>query len=155
MGDLGTLEYNTGSGWVAVPNDGLVTVPAGSTQFDVRIDTLNDAVFEQDEDFSVSVVGVGPVLGSDVGNATIIDNDAPPAISDVIDAVVSEEGLTDGIPMIPRVLLPILQMQPASQGHLQLETRIQRMFQSFFLVQIHSHQVESLCLGHGTAILKH
>ncbi|WP_255935850.1 Calx-beta domain-containing protein [Vibrio campbellii] len=97
-GDLGTLEYNTGSGWVAVPNDGLVTVPAGSTQFDVRIDTLNDAVFEQDEDFSVSVVGVGPVLGSDVGNATIIDNDAPPAISDVIDAVVSEEGLTDGIP---------------------------------------------------------
>ncbi|AUV86143.1 Calx-beta domain-containing protein [Vibrio campbellii] len=98
VGDLGTLEYNTGSGWVAVPNDGLVTVPAGSTQFDVRIDTLNDAVFEQDEDFSVSVVGVGPVLGSDVGNATIIDNDAPPAISDVIDAVVSEEGLTDGIP---------------------------------------------------------
>ncbi|HHB1592645.1 TPA: Calx-beta domain-containing protein [Vibrio campbellii] len=98
VGDLGTLEYNTGSGWVAVPNDGLVTVPAGSTQFDVRIDTLNDAVFEQDEDFSVSVVGIGPVLGSDVGNATIIDNDAPPAISDVIDAVVSEEGLTDGIP---------------------------------------------------------
>ncbi|ABU71333.1 Calx-beta domain-containing protein [Vibrio campbellii] len=98
VGDLGTLEYNTGSGWVAVPNDGLVTVPAGSTQFDVRIDTLNDAVFEQDEDFSVSVVGVGPVLGSDVGNATIIDNDAPPAISDVIDAVVSEEGLTDCIP---------------------------------------------------------
>ncbi|MCC4221984.1 VWA domain-containing protein [Vibrio campbellii] len=98
VGDLGTFEYNTGSGWVAVPNDGLVTVPAGSTQFDVRIDTLNDAVFEQDEDFSVSVVGVGPVLGSDVGNATIIDNDAPPAISDVIDAVVSEEGLTDGIP---------------------------------------------------------
>ncbi|BFN31325.1 hypothetical protein VHTUMSATKI_15200 [Vibrio harveyi] len=98
VGDLGTLEYNTGSGWVAVPNDGLVTVPAGSTQFDVRIDTLNDAVFEQDEDFSVSVVGVGPVLGSDVGSATIIDNDAPPAISDVIDAVVSEEGLTDGIP---------------------------------------------------------
>ncbi|MDK9757300.1 VWA domain-containing protein [Vibrio sp. D173a] len=98
VGDLGKLEYNTGSGWVAVPNDGLVTVPAGSTQFDVRIDTLNDAVFEQDEDFSVSVVGVGPVLGSDVGNATIIDNDAPPAISDVIDAVVSEEGLTDCIP---------------------------------------------------------
>ncbi|WP_182039920.1 hypothetical protein, partial [Vibrio alginolyticus] len=30
-GDLGTLEYNTGSGWVAVPNDGVVTVPAGQT----------------------------------------------------------------------------------------------------------------------------
>uniref|UniRef100_UPI0035C6D2F3 hypothetical protein n=1 Tax=Vibrio harveyi TaxID=669 RepID=UPI0035C6D2F3 len=29
VGDLGTLEYNTGSGWVAVPVDGVVTVPAG------------------------------------------------------------------------------------------------------------------------------
>ncbi|PFG56202.1 putative secreted protein (type I secretion substrate) [Vibrio sp. ES.051] len=97
-GDLGSLEYNTGSGWTTVPASGLVTVPAGLTEFDVRIDTVNDAIFEQDEDFSVSVVGVGPVSGSDLGNATIIDDDAPPTISDVIDVVVSEEGLTNGIP---------------------------------------------------------
>ncbi|WP_133152388.1 Ig-like domain-containing protein, partial [Vibrio lentus] len=38
------------------------------------------------------------VQGSDTGTATVVDNDAPPSISDVIDAVVSEEGLTDGIP---------------------------------------------------------
>ncbi|MGY5662928.1 hypothetical protein ACXHQP_23245, partial [Vibrio chemaguriensis] len=61
VGDLGTLEYNTGSGWVAVPNDGVVTVPAGQTEFDVRVASIDDAVYEGPEDFSVTVTGIGAV----------------------------------------------------------------------------------------------
>ncbi|MCZ6400044.1 Calx-beta domain-containing protein, partial [Vibrio alginolyticus] len=78
VGDLGTLEYNTGSGWVAVPNDGVVTVPAGQTEFDVRIASINDAVYEGPEDFSVTVTGIGAVQGSDTGTATIVDDGSGP-----------------------------------------------------------------------------
>ncbi|MCZ0758501.1 Calx-beta domain-containing protein [Vibrio diabolicus] len=77
-GDLGTLEYNTGSGWVTVPNDGVVTVPAGQTEFDVRIASIDDAVYEGPEDFSVTVTGVGAVQGSDTGTATIVDDGSGP-----------------------------------------------------------------------------
>ncbi|MDU9595628.1 calcium-binding protein [Vibrio sp. 1-2-3a] len=77
-GDLGTLEYNTGSGWVAVPNDGVVTVPAGQTEFDVRIASIDDAVYEGPEDFSVTVTGIGAVQGSDTGTATIVDDGSGP-----------------------------------------------------------------------------
>ncbi|WP_330943763.1 Calx-beta domain-containing protein [Vibrio diabolicus] len=77
-GDLGTLEYNTGSGWVTVPNDGLVTVPAGQTEFDVRIASIDDAVYEGPEDFSVTVTGIGAVQGSDTGTATIVDDGSGP-----------------------------------------------------------------------------
>ncbi|EOX3910742.1 Calx-beta domain-containing protein, partial [Vibrio alginolyticus] len=78
VGDLGTLEYNTGSGWVAVPNDGVVTVPAGQTEFDVRIASIDDAVYEGPEDFSVTVTGIGAVQGSDMGTATIVDDGTGP-----------------------------------------------------------------------------
>ncbi|MFB1071602.1 Calx-beta domain-containing protein, partial [Vibrio diabolicus] len=78
VGDLGTLEYNTGSGWVTVPNDGVVTVPAGQTQFDVRIASIDDAVYEGPEDFSVTVTGIGAVQGSDTGTATIVDDSSGP-----------------------------------------------------------------------------
>ncbi|MFB1053099.1 Calx-beta domain-containing protein [Vibrio diabolicus] len=78
VGDLGTLEYNTGSGWVTVPNDGVVTVPAGQTEFDVRIASIDDAVYEGPEDFSVTVTGVGAVQGSDTGTATIVDDSSGP-----------------------------------------------------------------------------
>ncbi|MCA2414229.1 Calx-beta domain-containing protein [Vibrio chemaguriensis] len=77
-GDLGTLEYNTGSGWVTVPNDGVVTVPAGQTEFDVRIASIDDAVYEGPEDFSVTVTGIGAVQGSDTGTATILDDGSGP-----------------------------------------------------------------------------
>ncbi|HHF3043771.1 TPA: Calx-beta domain-containing protein [Vibrio diabolicus] len=78
VGDLGTLEYNTGSGWVAVSNDGVVTVPAGQTEFDVRIASIDDAVYEGPEDFSVTVTGIGAVQGSDTGTATIVDDGSGP-----------------------------------------------------------------------------
>ncbi|TMX51140.1 hypothetical protein, partial [Vibrio alginolyticus] len=72
------LEYNTGSGWVTVPNDGVVTVPAGQTEFDVRIASIDDAVYEGPEDFSVTVTGIGAVQGSDTGTATIVDDGTGP-----------------------------------------------------------------------------
>ncbi|WP_316932966.1 Calx-beta domain-containing protein, partial [Vibrio harveyi] len=77
-GDLGTLEYNTGSGWVAVPVDGVVTVPAGLTEFDVRIASIDDEVYEGPENFTVDVTGLGPVLGTDTGTATIVDDGTGP-----------------------------------------------------------------------------
>ncbi|WDZ71784.1 hypothetical protein PWW31_11660 [Vibrio harveyi] len=73
-GDLGTLEYNTGSGWVAVPVDGIVSVPAGMTQFDVRIASIDDEVYEGPENFTVDVTGLDPVQGTDTGTATIVDD---------------------------------------------------------------------------------
>ncbi|BDR13646.1 calcium-binding protein [Vibrio sp. STUT-A11] len=72
--DLGTLEYNTGSGWVSVPEDGIVTVPAGMTEFDVRVETTPDDVYEGPEDFSVTVTGLDAVQGEDTGQATIVDD---------------------------------------------------------------------------------
>ncbi|HGY9615304.1 Calx-beta domain-containing protein [Vibrio harveyi] len=77
-GDLGTLEYNTGSGWVAVPVDGIVSVPAGMTQFDVRIASIDDEVYEGPENFTVDVTGLGPVQGTDTGTATIVDDGTGP-----------------------------------------------------------------------------
>ncbi|MGR2666091.1 Calx-beta domain-containing protein [Vibrio campbellii] len=77
-GDLGTLEYNTGSGWVAVPVDGVVTVPAGLTEFDVRIASIDDEVFEGPENFTVDVTGLGAVQGADTGTATIVDDNTGP-----------------------------------------------------------------------------
>ncbi|WP_050569163.1 Calx-beta domain-containing protein [Vibrio campbellii] len=77
-GDLGTLEYNTGSGWLAVPNDGVVTVPAGLTEFDVRIASIDDEVFEGPENFTVDVAGLGVVQGVDTGTATIVDDGTGP-----------------------------------------------------------------------------
>ncbi|HDM8232123.1 TPA: calcium-binding protein [Vibrio campbellii] len=77
-GDLGTLEYNTGSGWLAVPNDGVVTMPAGLTEFDVRISSIDDEVFEGPENFTVDVTGLGAVQGADAGTATIVDDNTGP-----------------------------------------------------------------------------
>ncbi|WP_039991816.1 hypothetical protein, partial [Vibrio azureus] len=68
----GALEYNTGSGWVTVPADGLVTVPAGMIEFDVRVPSNSDDVYEGPENFSVDVTGVGAVQGTDNGTATIV-----------------------------------------------------------------------------------
>ncbi|WP_039983752.1 Calx-beta domain-containing protein, partial [Vibrio sagamiensis] len=77
-GDLGALEYNTGSGWVILPADGLVTVPAGMTEFDVRVPSTSDDVYEGPENFSVDVTGVGAVQGTDNGTATIVDDGTGP-----------------------------------------------------------------------------
>ncbi|MCV3263034.1 hypothetical protein OGZ01_09400 [Vibrio harveyi] len=73
-GDLGTLEYNTGSGWVAVPVNGVVTVPAGLTEFDVRIASIDDEVYEGPERLYGRRDRSRPVQGTDTGTATIVDD---------------------------------------------------------------------------------
>ncbi|MDW2405978.1 hcalcium-binding protein, partial [Vibrio sp. 1262-1] len=92
VGDLGTLEYNTGSGWVSVPVSGIVTVPAGMTEFDLRIESIDDGVYEGPEDFSVTVTGLGAVQGSDTGLATIVDN-SPPTARDFIISLDVQNGI--------------------------------------------------------------
>ncbi|SQA34841.1 calcium-binding outer membrane-like protein [Vibrio harveyi] len=48
-----------------MPVDGIVSVPAGMTQFDVRIASIDDEVYEGPENFTVDVTGLGPVQGTD------------------------------------------------------------------------------------------
>ncbi|PAW10828.1 calcium-binding protein [Vibrio sp. V1B] len=83
---------------VAVNPDGTfdVTVPANDTTYSVTVNTINDTVFESSETFTLD--GATSIQNTPVqGTGTILDNDAPPAIGNVVDAIVSEEGLPDGI----------------------------------------------------------
>ncbi|WP_104040125.1 Calx-beta domain-containing protein [Vibrio hyugaensis] len=83
---------------VAVNPDGTfdVTVPANDTTYSVTVNTINDTVFESSETFTLA--GATSIQNTPVqGTGTILDNDAPPAIGNVVDAIVSEEGLPDGI----------------------------------------------------------
>ncbi|MFV8409035.1 Calx-beta domain-containing protein [Vibrio owensii] len=83
---------------VAVNPDGTfdVTVPANDTTYSVTVNTINDTVFESSETFTLA--GATSTQNTPVqGSGTILDNDAPPAIGNVVDAIVSEEGLPDGI----------------------------------------------------------
>ncbi|PMO38065.1 calcium-binding protein [Vibrio sp. 10N.222.52.B12] len=83
---------------VAVNPDGTfdVTVPANDTTYNVTVNTTDDDVFEGPETFTLS--GSTSTQNTPVqGTGTILDNDAPPAIGNVVDAIVSEEGLPDGI----------------------------------------------------------
>ncbi|MFH0271104.1 Calx-beta domain-containing protein [Vibrio jasicida] len=83
---------------VAVNSDGTfdVTVPANDTSYSVTVNTIDDTVFESSETFTLA--GATSTQNTPVqGTGTILDNDAPPAIGNVVDAIVSEEGLPDGI----------------------------------------------------------
>ncbi|WP_158655034.1 hypothetical protein [Vibrio campbellii] len=56
----------------------MVTVPAGLTEFDVRIASIDDEVFEGPKNFTVDVTGLGAVQGADTGTATIVDDGSGP-----------------------------------------------------------------------------
>ncbi|WP_045495300.1 Calx-beta domain-containing protein [Vibrio hyugaensis] len=94
-----TITYaNNTTQVVAVNTDGTfdVTVPANDTTYSVTVNTINDTVFESSETFTLA--GATSIQNTSVqGTGTILDNDAPPAIGNVVDAIVSEEGLPDGI----------------------------------------------------------
>ncbi|MFM5584796.1 type I secretion C-terminal target domain-containing protein [Aeromonas veronii] len=72
-----------------------VTVPANSGSFSVKVSTVNDTVFEASENYTLSGVGTSSTV---TGTATITDNDAPPTVVINKPAVVSEEGLANGLP---------------------------------------------------------
>ncbi|MCX7127847.1 choice-of-anchor K domain-containing protein, partial [Aeromonas sp.] len=72
-----------------------VTVPANTDSFSVKVSTVNDTVFEASENYTLSGAGTSSTV---IGTATITDNDAPPTVVINRPVVVSEEGLTNGLP---------------------------------------------------------
>ncbi|MGN5075167.1 choice-of-anchor K domain-containing protein [Aeromonas veronii] len=72
-----------------------VTVPANTGSFSVKVSTVNDTVFEASENYTLSGAGTSSTV---TGTATITDNDAPPTVVINKPAVVSEEGLANGLP---------------------------------------------------------
>ncbi|MFL9594164.1 VWA domain-containing protein [Aeromonas schubertii] len=82
---------------VAVAADGSfsVSVPAGTTGFAVKVSTIDDTQQETSERYNLTATANG--YGT-TGTATIIDNDAPPTVVINKPAVVSEEGLANGLP---------------------------------------------------------
>ncbi|MCX0450312.1 Calx-beta domain-containing protein, partial [Aeromonas veronii] len=71
-GDIGTLEYFDGTNWVGVPADGIVSLAAGTTALQLRVQTNDDSVYEGAESFSVTVTGQTGTTGTATGNATIV-----------------------------------------------------------------------------------
>ncbi|RZI79574.1 MAG: type I secretion C-terminal target domain-containing protein, partial [Rubrivivax sp.] len=73
------VSFNNGTTWTTVLN-GQVSVPAGQTSFLTRVATVNDSATESTETFRLTVSSPIAVNGSATGTASIVDNDAPPAI---------------------------------------------------------------------------
>ncbi len=66
---------------LTIDSDGNITIPAGVTDVTVSVATVDDAEYEGDETFSVSVEGVEGATGTGTGTATITDNDLAPPIA--------------------------------------------------------------------------
>ncbi|MGL0929066.1 VWA domain-containing protein, partial [Vibrio vulnificus] len=83
---------------VAVADDGSfqVKVPAGQTDFTVKVQTTDDTIFEGNETFTVTAK-TPEQSTAQTGTVTIVDNDAAPTVSISSPAVVSEEGLDLGL----------------------------------------------------------
>ncbi|WP_256205856.1 MULTISPECIES: Calx-beta domain-containing protein [unclassified Pseudomonas] len=85
-GTLTNQSFSNGVTYNAA--NGTVTVPAGVTSFTVTVPTINDSVYEQTENFTLTV-------GGKTGTATIVDNDAAPTVGSVSSAVDSNGGQVD------------------------------------------------------------
>ncbi len=86
------FEYWDGMSWVAATNGTEVTIAAGETSLQVRVDTTLDGTVEGSESFTLSVASVlSGTAGdtSDTGTGTITDDDLP-ALS-VNDVTVDED----------------------------------------------------------------
>ncbi|RGP82405.1 hcalcium-binding protein [Vibrio cholerae] len=83
---------------VAVADDGRfqVKVPAGQTDFTVKVQTTDDTIFEGNETFTVTAK-TPEQSTAQTGTVTIVDNDASPTAYISSKAVVSEEGLDLGL----------------------------------------------------------
>ena len=78
-----TLELTNGVTYSALT--GNLDIPAGVTEFAIKVPTIDDSLVESSESFMIEV-GEASALG------TILDNDIMP-----VEAVISEEGLNGGI----------------------------------------------------------
>ncbi|MDG2798509.1 Calx-beta domain-containing protein [Vibrio parahaemolyticus] len=109
VGSIVTLAYSytTASG-DDITETTQAIIGADGVTATFTIDTVDDVYAEGDEVFRVRVSGIvdsdsNPIfealnLDNAFVNTSITDNDAPPSISNVVNAVVSEEGLANGIP---------------------------------------------------------
>ena len=98
--DTGTpieVSFDGGATWTPVAGP-TVDVPAGVTSFTVRVPTATDLLIEASETITLSAAtahNAGPV----VGTGTIIDvPPLAPTIAGITSAIVSEEGLSGGLP---------------------------------------------------------
>ncbi|EKO4011031.1 VWA domain-containing protein [Vibrio fluvialis] len=71
--DLSNVTFSNGVTYDA--DTGLITVPAGVTEFTATVATIDDTIDEANETFTLTVGGVE-------GTATIVDNDASPIAQD-------------------------------------------------------------------------
>ncbi len=81
------MEYFNGSAWIPVANNS-VTIGANVSSFQVRTQTVDDNVFEGNEQFSLKASLSNNT--SATGIATIVDNDAPPIVQSVSSVTVTE-----------------------------------------------------------------
>ena len=95
--ETSNFEYSTDGGTTWISGGGTngtqVTIPAGSSGIQVRLDSVSDTTNEVDETFTLGVNSViSGTVGSygDTGTGTIIDDDAVPNVS--IDDVSLTEG---------------------------------------------------------------
>jgi len=89
------FEYSVDGGtiWIPAVNGDEVTISAGNTAIKVRIDSVEDNIFESDETFALKVNSViSGTVGdtSDQGTGTIQNDDSAPSFS--IDDVMVTEG---------------------------------------------------------------
>jgi hypothetical protein len=72
------FEYNDGSGWTSV--SGPIDIPAGDSSLQVRTDTVDDSIDEENETFFVnaSISDTQGTIIADTGTGVIQDNDVPP-----------------------------------------------------------------------------
>jgi hypothetical protein len=98
--ELVTVAYATGPANSGVPatagadyqvTTGTLSFPAGTDSLDVTVPVVGDTLDEPDETFAVilSNPSANAILGDAVGEATIVDDDLPPALS-VADLTVAE-----------------------------------------------------------------
>ncbi|PLY15612.1 MAG: hypothetical protein C0631_06645, partial [Sedimenticola sp.] len=92
--DTGTLlEVNFGSGWVPLVGM-VVSVPALTSSFQIRVPTVDDAAYEGDETYILAASTVDNVGAPPEGTGTILDLlDIDPNLS----VSLSDEGLPNGL----------------------------------------------------------
>ncbi|WP_075082765.1 Calx-beta domain-containing protein [Mariniblastus fucicola] len=71
------FEYFDGTAWQAAVSGTQITVPAGETSLQVRIDSVQDGDVEPDETFTLAATVVSGVVtsASDTGTGTIVNDD--------------------------------------------------------------------------------
>jgi Calx-beta domain len=82
-----SVGYTTSDGTASAPGDylattGTVTIPPGQTSATFTVLVVGDQLYEQDESFTLSLSGpVNATLDAATATGTIVDDDAPPAVS--------------------------------------------------------------------------